>query len=194
MRSFGTPYNQNDLATWSVLENHNYKVFMYAGTVKTPSTVFSMKNIVNMEKTTAQPDFATFIESYNSRKGLFADYIIMQGHPNGGFANAACFDNFKLIVEFLLAEGVEFMQPYEYYLFQAGLSDEKSISSEKQILITENGNCVFPASCTNIYLYSIDGHLLTQCSGNSVKLPRKGIYIVQAISSDGILTRKIINR
>lgn len=195
MRSFGTPYNQNDLTTWSVLENHNYKVFMYGGTVKTPSTVFSMKNIVNMEKTTAQPDFATFIESYNSRKGTFTDYIILQGHPNGGFANAECFDNFKLIVEFLLTEGVEYMNPYEYYLFQAGLTAEKNVTTEKLFFsITENGNCVFPTSCNYICLYSIDGRLLAQTSGSSIRLPKKGIFIVQASLLDGTLTRKIINR
>jgi hypothetical protein len=72
-----------------------------------------MNNRVNLEKGTGNPEFETFKSSYDQNKDKFKDYFVLQGHPNGWTPEKL--EQFKLVVDFLIAEGCEFVTPYEYY-------------------------------------------------------------------------------
>jgi len=88
----------------------------------------SLNNRVNMESSTSNPDFAYFVTNYNTYKNTYKDYMVLQGHPNG--FSASSFENFKLVTEFLLAEGCEFVKPYELYL----------LTSEKETPVSRKAN------------------------------------------------------
>lgn len=113
MHSFGTPYNASDAVTNTVVsEDPNYKAFMFNSVPTNTMGFVSMNNRVNLESATSNPDYASFIANYNSYKNTYKDYMVLQCHPNG--FSALAFENFKLAIEFLLAEGCEFVKPYEY--------------------------------------------------------------------------------
>jgi hypothetical protein len=115
MHSFGSPYNQVDATTNIVLsENLNYKVTMFNDPAPT-SGIKNLTNRVNMESATGIPDYASFVTNYNSKKGTYTDYMILQGHPNK-WTTVEKKSQFSQIIDFLISEGVEFVLPYEYYL------------------------------------------------------------------------------
>ena len=116
MHSFGTPYNASDAVTNTVIgENPNYKVMMFSDIVSATNGVFYMNNRVNMESATANPVYNYFVANYNSYKSTYLDYMVLQGHPNTYSQNPATFDQLKLIVQFLVSEGVEFVRCFDYY-------------------------------------------------------------------------------
>jgi peptidoglycan/xylan/chitin deacetylase (PgdA/CDA1 family) len=116
MRSFGTPYNQSDAVTNTVIaENTNYKVFMFSKIKSTTNGVMYLDNRVNMENGTGLPDYSFFLKNYSAQKANFTDYMILQGHPNYFTAGSNNLEQYKLILKFLVSEGVEFVTPYEYY-------------------------------------------------------------------------------
>lgn len=112
MRSFGAPYNQNDANTNKVVgENLNYKVFMFSS--PSPYNVMSLNQRVNMETGTGVLDYDYLVANFNSKKSTYPNYMVLQGHPNKW--TAAMVTEFGQIIDFLLAQGCEFVLPYEYY-------------------------------------------------------------------------------
>ena len=109
MHTFGTPHNISDEETNRVIsENPNYKVFMLSSKVPSVNNgILYIDNRVNMENGTGNPQFNYFKEEYK-------DYMILQGHPS--MWTTEKLEEFKKIVDFLTAEGCEFVLPYEYYL------------------------------------------------------------------------------
>lgn len=116
MHSFGTPYNKSDSVTNRVVaENANYKVFMFSSVKSSTNGLLYPGNRVNMENGTGSPDYEYFVKNYLAKKGIYKDYIVVQGHPNSYTVGSSNLEQFKLIIEFLVSEGVEFVRPYDYY-------------------------------------------------------------------------------
>jgi hypothetical protein len=116
MKSFGTPYNQSDAVTNTVFsENPNYKVFMFSSVKSTTNGITYVDNRVNMENGTGLAEYSYFVKNYNSSKANYTNYMTLQGHPNYYTAGSNNLEQFKLILKFLVSEGVEFVTPYEYY-------------------------------------------------------------------------------
>ena len=44
---------------------------------------------------------------------MYSDYMILQAHPNGW--DSKKMEEFENILDFLISEGCEFVQPFEYY-------------------------------------------------------------------------------
>ena len=116
MHSFGTPYNQSDATTNTVIgEDPNYKVMMFSQVVSTTNGVDYISNRVNMESATGNPVYNYFVANYNTYKNTYTDYMILQGHPNYYTLGSSTLDQFKLVVQFLISEGVEFVRCFDYY-------------------------------------------------------------------------------
>lgn len=115
MHSFGTPYNASDAVTNQVVAEYpDYKVFMYSSVrPATSDGIFYMDNRINMENGTGNPDFEYFVVNYNKLKNRYPDYITLQGHPNQWTPDKL--EQFKKIIGLLIADGCEFVLPYEYY-------------------------------------------------------------------------------
>ena len=113
MHSFGAPYNASDENTNKVIgENLNYKVFMFAS--PSPYNVMSLNQRVNMESSTGVVDYDYFVARFNEKKTTYTNYMVLQGHPNQW--DAARVSEFAQIIDFLIAQGCEFVLPYDYYL------------------------------------------------------------------------------
>lgn len=116
MTTFGAPFNHTDETTNLIIsENSNYKLVFF--TYPAPDSnlgIINLKNRVNIENGTGNPDFEFFVSNYNNFKDNYSDYMVLQGHPN--VWNENHLDEFKKIVEFLIAEDCEFILPYDYYL------------------------------------------------------------------------------
>jgi hypothetical protein len=116
MHSFGAPFNQTDATTNTVIsENSNFKVTMFSSPAPDVSTgILNLNNRVNMESATGVPEYDFFVANYNTFKNSYTDYMVLQGHPSVWTSTQLTeFDN---IINFLKAEGVEFVTPFEYYL------------------------------------------------------------------------------
>jgi peptidoglycan/xylan/chitin deacetylase (PgdA/CDA1 family) len=115
MHTFGPPYNQTDETTNTVVsEDPNYNVFMFSKLKSSTNGLKYLDNRVNMESATGNPVYSYFLTNYNSYKSSYTDYMILQGHPNYYALNSSTLDQFKLIVQYLIYEGVEFVRPYDY--------------------------------------------------------------------------------
>ena len=116
MNAFGAPFNANDDITNTVVsENPLYKVSMFNNPAAGAATgILNLTNRVNMENGTGNPEFSYFLNNYNTYKNSYTNYMVLQGHPNV-WATAEL-NQFKLIIDFLIAEGCEFVLPFEYYL------------------------------------------------------------------------------
>ena len=116
MHSFGTPYNQSDATSNTVIgEDPNYKIMMFSKITSTTNGVTYLDNRVNMESATGNPVYNYFVANYNSYKGTYTNYMILQGHPNYYTLGSSTLDQFKLVVQFLISEGVEFVRLFDYY-------------------------------------------------------------------------------
>jgi peptidoglycan/xylan/chitin deacetylase (PgdA/CDA1 family) len=116
MHSFGTPGNKSDSVCNAVLlTNPAYKVFMLSSVSSATNGILYLNNTVKIEVTTGHPSYNLFIKNYFSVKNTVTDYIILQGHPNSYIAGSTDLEQFKLIIQFLISEGVEFVRPYDYY-------------------------------------------------------------------------------
>jgi hypothetical protein len=116
MRSFGAPFNQTDATTNTVIaENSNYKVTMFSSPAPEFSTgIMNLNNRVNMENGTGKPEYAYFLTNYNANKSSYKDYMVLQGHPSVWTSTQLA--EFNNIINFLKAEGAEFVTSFEYYL------------------------------------------------------------------------------
>jgi peptidoglycan/xylan/chitin deacetylase (PgdA/CDA1 family) len=116
MHSFGAPYNATDDNTNKVVAaNPNYKVFMFSSN-KQPEQdgVANYNNRVNMESATGVVNYDYFVGQYQQLKDKYPGYIVLQGHPNQW--DAARIAEFNKILDYLIAQKCEFVQPYQYYL------------------------------------------------------------------------------
>jgi hypothetical protein len=114
MRSFGAPFNHNDTVTNRVIsENPNYRVCMFNNPAPA-APILNLTNRVNMENGTGNPDYNFFLTNYNNFSATYTDYMVLQGHPN--IWGASQLAQFSQIIDFLIAQNCEFVQPYEYYL------------------------------------------------------------------------------
>ena len=144
MHSFGTPYNASDAVTNTVIgENPNYKVMMFSNVISATNGVFYMNNRVNMESATANPVYNYFVANYNTYKNTYKDYMVLQGHPNTYSQNPATIDQLKLIVQFLISEGVEFVRCFDYYRSLSlnaptNLSANEVFSNQVKLTWTDN--------------------------------------------------------
>ena len=118
MHSFGAPYNQNDTTCLRVIsEDTNYKVIMYSQVAVSPTAGYkNLSNRVYIESATGVPDSAYFMNSYNSLKNTYTDYMVMQGHAYA-WTTAAKQAEFQKIVNYLISQNVKFTTPYEYYQY-----------------------------------------------------------------------------
>ncbi|MFH1498313.1 MAG: DUF2334 domain-containing protein [Verrucomicrobiota bacterium] len=107
--TFGAPYNATDADTVRALaEIPELTVWMFAPR-KVVTSLFTTPQIsaVNIEHPVHKPDFEQFKLGYAQHKT--DPYLVMQGHPMSW--DDAAFAEFARIVDFLLAEGAEFVFP-----------------------------------------------------------------------------------
>ncbi|HZH04961.1 MAG TPA: polysaccharide deacetylase family protein [Myxococcaceae bacterium] len=112
VRSFGAPFNLNDLNTVSVLERFpQIKVWMFPSEDEGSTKVLlrAGQTRVNMEPSTGVVDYQYFVDNYNRAKGK--PIMVLQGHP-GGWTDES-FQAFDQILDFLDAQGVTYKMPYE---------------------------------------------------------------------------------
>ncbi|PTX98757.1 polysaccharide deacetylase [Spartobacteria bacterium LR76] len=113
-RTFGAPFNQTDDATARLLAaDPDCKVWLYGEPGKTPPAIFIAlrpKGIV-LEPTALKPDFAAFEKSFRKISPAPPPYLVLQGHPS--FWGDSEFAEFVRIIDFLTAQGAEFITPEE---------------------------------------------------------------------------------
>ncbi len=110
--AFGAPYNATDDTTIRVLgEDDDIRVWMYgpAG-ADAGKIVLGRAYSVNIEQPTFVANHAEFIEGYAHNRG--AGYFVLQGHPMQW--NDERYDNFVRIVDFLIAQGADFVFAEEF--------------------------------------------------------------------------------
>jgi|GEM_PF-3165735 len=123
MHIFGAPYNQIDSTLLQVMsEDTNYKALLLGEISPTPASgQLNFSNRVFIESATGVPDFHYFDSTYNLKKSIYTDYMVMQGHPYA-WTTQAKLDEFQAIVNYLIADSVMFTTPYEYYQYVTNLS------------------------------------------------------------------------
>ncbi len=152
MHSFGTPFNASDAATNTVIsEDPNYKAFMFPSIPAPASSgIVNLTKRVDMENGVGNPEYAFFVTNYNTYKTTY-DYMVLQGHPNQW--TSAKLDQFKLIVEYLIAQGCEFVLPYDYYL-SLTLSAPTNLSAS--VVSTSEINLSWSDNTNSEYNYKIE--------------------------------------
>ena len=115
LRSFGAPYNSTNAATSQALSSApELTVWMFKDTGDTaPDGVQLLPRIaeVNIEYPVHVPDFDQFVAGYASHQD--EPVLVIQGHPQSWVEDPARFTEFQRIIEFLIAEGAEFVTPVE---------------------------------------------------------------------------------
>jgi hypothetical protein len=175
MHSFGTPYNQSDAVTNTVIgEDANFKVMMFSKIKSTTNGVVYLDNRVNMESATGSPEYSYFRTNYDANKSSFTDYMILQGHPNYYTLGSNNLEQFKLILQFLISEGVQFVHPYDYY---KSTLNNTSINNNGKIIGSDLNFSIFPNPCNeyttlsfninntenlNCSIYNLTGSLVKQ--------------------------------
>jgi len=119
MRTFGAPYNQIDATLLQVMsEDPNYRVLLLGQLSPSPATgQINLTNRVFIESATGVPDYNYFLSSWYSKKSLYTDYMVMQGHPFD-WTTPAKMTEFSNILNYLVAtDSVVFNTPYGYYRY-----------------------------------------------------------------------------
>jgi peptidoglycan/xylan/chitin deacetylase (PgdA/CDA1 family) len=109
IRTFGSPGNGRDSSTTRAISKiPELKVWLYGDPA---SDKFVLKRVAkcDLEFPVHNPDFAHFEANYDASE----PYLLLQYHPMSW--DERRFDEFKKIINFLLAKGVRFMTPYAYY-------------------------------------------------------------------------------
>ncbi|MEM1119116.1 MAG: polysaccharide deacetylase family protein [Bacteroidota bacterium] len=112
--TFGAPYNSTDTSTVEALEKMpELKIWLFKETA-TPTDKQILKRIkpVNIEYPVHIPDFAQFRLGYESHQK--EPILVIQGHPRSWSEDPERMNNFRQIILFLKAEGVEFTTPSKY--------------------------------------------------------------------------------
>lgn len=210
MHSFGTPYNQSDAVTNTVIaENLNYKVMMFSKIKSSTNGILYLDNRVNMESATGTPDFSYFKTNYLANKNTYTDYMILQGHPNYYTAGSNNLEQFKLILKFLQSEGVTFVKPYEYYQSTSISTGIKTVESKDAIdfnfsFTNNNGTKLIlnmkHSENLNCAIYSLTGSIVNpvfsgKLNAGSYSIPvdtsklASGLYLCSL--SNGITTKTV---
>ena len=107
LRAFGAPGNNHDLITLDVInENDEIKVWFYGNP---ESNKIVLERHYNIEFSSQYPDYEEFVNNYPANE----EYLALQIHPNA-WDNEG-FNQFELIIEFLMTQKVAFITPYEFY-------------------------------------------------------------------------------
>lgn len=197
MHSFGSPYNATDATTNTVIsENSNYKVLMFADVTPSTSTgIINLTKRVNIENGTGNVDYDYFTENYYAKKDNYTDYMILQGHPNSWTDNKI--NEFAQIIDFLIAEGCEFVNPYEYYLY---LNETKvavtGVSFEKDELTLRSGETsvlnasISPVNASEKLMSwsTSDNTIATVTSHGEIYTLNEGTAVITAKTYDGTYT------
>lgn len=152
LRTFGPPYNATDKVTIEALNNlPQMKVFFFPS-VTEGGTQLMLRESGNLETDTGVVDYDKFVETYESSK-KDKPYLVLQGHP-GNFSDQS-FENFKKIVEYLMAKNTVFMTPTEYYNKLNGVSsvfpengkyNQADNPGDYSVALTLNGNTLASVS------------------------------------------------
>lgn len=214
MRTFGTPYNQSDAVTNTVIgENTNYKVMMFSQVKSTTNGVMYLDNRVNMENGTGLPEFSYFIDNYLAQKNNYTNYMILQGHPNYYTTGSNNLEQFKLILKFLVSEGVEFITPYEFYQgITTGIRNHSAHRNNTMNFTISPNPCKHTTTLSfelnqtsdiNFSIYSMTGSLVKQMSHsgfstgkNSLQLDlsdmQAGTYICRITDNQNSVVQKLV--
>ena len=107
LRAFGAPGNNHDSITLDVMnENDEIKVWFYGNP---ESNKIVLERYYNIEFSSQYPDYEEFVNNYPANE----EYLALQIHPNA-WDNEG-FNQFELIVEFLMTQKVAFITPDEFY-------------------------------------------------------------------------------
>ena len=107
LHTFGAPGNAIDENTKEALNDISEIKVWYFGLEDSAKLV--IKRVSEIEFPTHYPDYQKFIENYDPE----SPYLALQIHPNSWDENH--FNEFKKIIDYLIAEKVTFINPYEYY-------------------------------------------------------------------------------
>ena len=107
LRAFGAPGNNHDSITLDVInENDEIKLWFYGNP---ESDKIVLERHYNIEFSSQYPDYEEFVNNYPANE----EYLALQIHPKA-WDNEG-FNQFELIIEFLMTQKVAFITPYEFY-------------------------------------------------------------------------------
>jgi len=107
LRAFGAPGNNHDLITLDVInENDEIKLWFYGNP---ESNKIVLERHYNIEFSSQYPDYEEFVSNYPANE----EYLALQIHPKAWDDEG--FNQFELIIEFLLTQKVAFITPYKFY-------------------------------------------------------------------------------
>jgi len=111
--AFGAPFDACDANTTAVVDESEDVLVCFGGPENTSKMVLSMVGGV-MENPVGTPNFEHFISHWYNHYDWQRYYTVVQCHPYyQEFRDN--FDQFRLIIDFLIAEKVTFITPTEYY-------------------------------------------------------------------------------
>lgn len=203
MKTFGTPYNQSDATTNTVIaENPGYKVMMFSKIKSSSNGIMYLDNRVNMESATGTPEFAYFKANYLAGKNTYTGYMILQGHPNYYTTGSNNLEQFKLILKYLMSEGVTFVKPYEYYQ-STGISTSlpnidqtENTGFNFKYLGKRNGTVVLnlnEAQTLNCVIYDITGSVVKQVFSKKFDAGNYSIPVENSQLAAGIYVLTVSN-
>lgn len=151
MTCFGAPYNKIDATTLQVLQDENTtKTVLFGDESVIPrdnSTEFiNMTNRCDYESPSGTPNYSFFLTQYAAKKSNHAlgDLLVLQGHPKTWDTQQER-DDFVAVVDYLIADGVEFVLPNEIYNELSPLVNDVVIgditrlnSDDALLLVTDN--------------------------------------------------------
>lgn len=106
--TFGAPGNAIDSVTVRAVYNQkDIKVWLFG---LPGSTKLTLQRIAEIEFPFGIPVYTKFLRNYSSVK----PYLVLQIHPSDW--DEPRFNEFKKIIDFLIAKKVTFITPYDYYL------------------------------------------------------------------------------
>lgn len=112
LRTFGAPYNRTDEITGEALNELEALQIMYFSHGSPNFDGMVLNDRVNLEaRTGVVADLEAFKESYRARED--AEIIVLQAHPVY-WDPERDMENFQAILDFLKAEGREFITPWSY--------------------------------------------------------------------------------
>ena len=107
LRAFGAPGNNHDSVTLDVINgNDEIKIWFYGNP---ESNKLILERHYNIEFPTSFPDYEEFVDNYPNDE----EYLALQIHPN--VWDDERFDQFNLIVDYLIQQRVAFVTPYQFY-------------------------------------------------------------------------------
>lgn len=206
LRSFGPPYNATDKVTIEALNALPQMKTFFFPSVTDGGNQLMLRESGNLEVDTGVVDYDKFVETYEASK-KDKPYLVLQGHP-GNF-NDESFNNFKKIVEYLMAKNTIFMTPTEYYNRLNGISsvfpenskyNKAANPGDFTATLTLNGNTLTSVSNAGKELvkdtdYTIDGDKLTLKSEYLMALDKATYDFTLKFSAkdDAKLTLKVID-